>query len=103
MKIKETIKRKLAEKAVVMSAPGYDSGWQGAYYAVDTDGDGTADAIMHKQDNAPWNPWHDEAEAVSIDFFFDGGINPAEEVEDDFFEEAVDAMMDEILEESRPC
>ncbi len=101
MNISKTIKRELAEKAVIVSAPGYDSEWQGAYYAVDTDGDGMADAIMHKQANAPWSPWHDEAEAVSIDFFFDGGIDTAEELEDDFFEEAVDAMMDEILEESR--
>ena len=59
MKISKTIKRELEEKAVIMSDPGYDSAYQGEYYAVDTDGDGKADAIMHKQATAPWNPWHD--------------------------------------------
>jgi hypothetical protein len=95
--IADSIKREVAEKAVIMSAPGYSTDWQGGYYAVDADGDKILDAVYHRQANASWDPWHDSAIAVDISSCIDGGIQASdEEIEEEFFDDAVDFMVGEL-------
>jgi len=70
MKIKEIIRREIAERIVEQSGPGYDTDFMGEYYAVDTDGDGMFDAVMHKEEQAPWSPWSDDAVVVAVADFY---------------------------------
>lgn len=67
MKIAEDIKRDIAEAMVNQSHPAHDSRYHGEKYIVDTDGDGVADRIFHKEGTALWNPWGENAEYASVD------------------------------------
>lgn len=66
-KISESIRREIAEAIVNQSDPGFAIGYAAEAYAVDTNGDGTLDTVYLKEPNAPWNPWHDNAVAISVE------------------------------------
>ena len=70
-KIAQDIREDIAKAIVKQSEPGYDTNYYGQYYAVDTNSDNTLDAVMHRESNAPWNPWHDNAVAFPISALFD--------------------------------
>ena len=102
-KISKSIRREIAEAMVKQSAPDYDSRYFGQYFAVDTDGDNTLDTVYHKEETAPWNPWHDNAVAFPVADLYDGSASfdptPDQEEPEDlnedewaeiFFKEAVD-------------
>lgn len=75
-KIADGIRQEIATAIVKQSEPGYDTRYMGQYYAVDTDGDNTLDAVMHRAENAPWNPWHDSATAFPVaDLYADSGAD----------------------------
>lgn len=74
LKIRESIRREIAQAIVKQSDPGYDTRYMGESFAVDTDGDGELDAVYFRESQAQWNPWHDEATAVSVsDIYADSG------------------------------
>ena len=70
-KIAENIRKEIATAIVKQSEPGYDTDFFGQYWAVDTDGDNTLDAVMHKESTAPWNPWHDNATAFPVSALYE--------------------------------
>lgn len=55
------IKQEIAEKVVEISHPGYSIDVQGSWYVVD------GSSVMHVQANRPWNPWHDNADVISVE------------------------------------
>lgn len=59
--ISERIKQEIAEKVCEQASPGYSSDAQGEWFVVN----GTA--VMHKQRNAPWAPWPDDADVIAVD------------------------------------
>jgi hypothetical protein len=61
VEISESIKQEIAEKVCEQASPGYSTGAQGEWYVVD------GEKVVHAQENRPWNPWHDDAEVVSVD------------------------------------
>lgn len=69
--IADAITTELAEKFALTQHAGYDTRYQGDYYAVDTDGDGVLDAVYHAEDARQFNPWHDNAVAVPASECFD--------------------------------
>lgn len=71
-KIHESIRRDIAQAIVEQSDPGFAIGYAAEAYAVDTDADGTLDAVYLKEPTAPWNPWHDNAVAVSVEEIYSG-------------------------------
>ena len=71
-KIADGIRQEIATAIVKQSEPGYDTNFFGQYYAVDTDGDNTLDAVYHRESQAPWNPWHDNAVAIPVWALYDG-------------------------------
>ena len=74
LKISPTIRREIAQAIVAQSHPGYMSDYMGEKFAVDTDGDGTLDTVMHRDANAPWNPWNDDAEAISVAALYEDSV-----------------------------
>ncbi len=113
IKISPTIRREIAQAIVAQSHPGYMSDYMGEKFAVDTDGDGTLDTVMHREGNAPWNPWNDDAEAISVAALYedsvctfdptpdeDDGIEPDDSpVWDDCEAAAIDLAMNELPDE----
>lgn len=75
-KISEDVRLEIAKAMVEESAPGYDPGYDGRHYAVDTDGDGMLDAVYIKSDNAPWAPWG-SAVAVQVAVLYEDSISIA--------------------------
>ena len=87
------IKQEIAKKVVEISHPGYSIDAQGSWYVVD------GSSVMHAQANRPWNPWHDNADVISVEdlvVLFGGAEDcdfdpsPSDDVtEDDAYEAAV--------------
>lgn len=61
IQISESIKQEIAEKVVEQAHPGYSADYMGQWYVVD----GTS--VQYKQSNAPWAPWSDDADVISVD------------------------------------
>ena len=61
IQISESIKQEIAEKVAAQQSAGYSVDAQGRWYVVD----GTA--VMHKQRNASWSPWHDDADVIEVE------------------------------------
>jgi hypothetical protein len=102
--IAEAIKQEVAEAIVRQAAPGYDTRYHGEYYAVDTDGDGELDEVMHAEAQRQWNPWSDSATAIPVEQCVDSDgadfdPSPADGVSDeDAFAAAVDLALWAILD-----
>ena len=88
-KIADDIRQEIATAIVKQSDPGYDEQFFGQYFAVDTDGDMTLDAVMHRESTAPWNPWHDNAVAFPVEALFDGTAD---------FDPTLDSFRDDDLD-----
>jgi hypothetical protein len=58
--ISDSIKQEIAERVVEMAHPGYNADYQGNWYVVD------GECVMHKQSNAPWAPWSDDAAVIHV-------------------------------------
>lgn len=69
-KIADDIRKEIATAIVKQSEPDYYTEYFGESYAVDTDGDNILDTVYFRQANAPWDPWHDNATAFSVDALF---------------------------------
>ena len=100
--ISANIRRDIAEAIVKESEPSYDTRYYGAHYAVDIDGDNELDAVMLKEETAPWEPWHDDAVAIAVadpyngetfDSSFDPDLGGTEE---DAYEATVLLALDEL-------
>lgn len=66
--IKEDIKQEIAEKVALQAGAGYMKDFHGEWFVVD----GTE--VVHRASNAPWNPWHDGADVISVeDLVFEFG------------------------------
>lgn len=61
IQISESIKQEIAERVVEQAHPGYSSEYMGEWYVVN----GTR--VQHKQRNAPWAPWSDAADVISVE------------------------------------
>ena len=59
--ISDSIKQEIAERVVEQAHPGYDTGYLGEWYIVD------GARLMHRQRTAPWDPWHDGADVISVE------------------------------------
>lgn len=100
--ISMNIRQEIAEAIVAEAHPGYNRDAQGWHYVVDTDGDKVFDAVMAKEANAPWNPWHDNAYAVSIyNLMADStaDFSPVDEDGNEMYEDALMLALDEMPEE----
>ena len=64
--IADGIKQEIAAAIVRESHPGWDRHHMGESYVVDTDGDEEFDAVIFKGATAQWNPWPDNATALSL-------------------------------------
>lgn len=71
IQIAESIKQEIAERVVEQASPGYTKDYQGEWYVVN------GSSVQHKQRNAPWSPWSDSADVISVDdlVFIYGGAD----------------------------
>jgi hypothetical protein len=60
IQISDSIKQEIAERVVEMAHPGYSADYQGNYYVVN------GERVMHRQSNARWNPWSDDADVIHV-------------------------------------
>lgn len=100
--ISKDIKNEVAEAIVAEAHPGYNRDAQGWHYVVDTDGDKVFDAVMVKEGNAPWNPWHDNACAVSVYELMENStadFSPVDYDGNEMYEDAIMLALDEMPEE----
>lgn len=101
--ISPEIREEIAKAIVAESAPDYDTRYMGSHYAVDTDGDRTLDAVMIKQETAPWAPWSDQAIAIPVaDLFVDSAATFDPTPDTDLLEAEEDGSLnyDEIAAEA---
>jgi hypothetical protein len=89
-KISKDIREDIAKAIVRQSEPGYDEGFFGQYYAVDTDGDNTLDSVYHREGQAPWNPWHDNAVAIPVAFLYEDSNASFDPTADEYHDEDLD-------------
>lgn len=61
IQISNSIKQEIAKKVATQHSAGYAREYQGSWYVVD----GTA--VMHKESNAPWTPWSDDADVIEVE------------------------------------
>lgn len=59
--ISESIKQEIAERVIEQAHPGYSADYMGQWYVVN------GSSVQHKQRNAPWSPWSDDADVISVD------------------------------------
>lgn len=69
--ISPAIKDELATAFAATQHIAYVAEIRGDWYAVDTDGDGVLDAVMHAEHTRQWNPWSDNAVAIPAAECFD--------------------------------
>lgn len=93
IQISDSIKGEIAEKVCEQAGPGYVKDYRGEWFVVD------GERLMHKERNAPWSPWSDDASVISVDdlVFIYGGAeaencdfdpSPAGDIEGDTTEAA---------------
>lgn len=76
IRINETIRREIAEKVAEQATAGYMKDAQGEWYVVD----GTE--VVRRERRAPWNPWHDGADVISVeDLVFEFGGAEADQAD----------------------
>lgn len=99
-KIADDIRKEIATAMVKQSEPGYDTDFFGQSFAVDTDGDNTLDTVYHRESQAPWNPWHDNAVAFPVSALYEDGNADFDPTLDSFHDEDLDTgdLNDEEIE-----
>lgn len=55
------IKEEIARKVVEQASAGYSKAAQGEWFVID------GASVMHRDETAQWNPWHDGATVISVD------------------------------------
>lgn len=70
MRICGEIHNQIADLVVHQASPNYNYRANGEWFAVDTDGDGVFDTVMHR--GGERNPWHRYEIAIAIDAIFSG-------------------------------
>ncbi len=66
--IADGIKQEIAEKVAQQASAGYAKDYQGEWFLVN------GSAVVHKDSNAVWTPWHDDDDVISVeDLVFEFG------------------------------